>query len=149
MNFDIGVFQRSRSLHCAQRSDDDDHPALVVARARAFGFITFAHEALKGTVFFEHRIEMCDQQQFFCTLLCPTLLATRCPARPAFAMSSHWTLKPSGSSSARIISDTAFTPSKFIVPEFWFTSRSSNATERSYSVSTTVAILTSGSDNSA
>ena len=77
----------------------------------------------------------------------PALVATRCPERPAFAISIHSTLKPSGSSSARIISPTIFTPEKFIVPEFWFTSFSSRVMDRSYSASTVATILASDGDN--
>ena len=73
----------------------------------------------------------------------PFLVATRWPDRLAALMSSHSTLKPKGSSSVRIISDTAFTPVKFIVPLFWLTRRSSSATERSYSASTVAAIFAS------
>jgi MFS family permease len=66
------------------------------------------------------------------------------PARLAAVMSSHSSVKPRGSNSARIISDTALTPAKFSDPEFWFTKLSSKATERAYSASTVAAILVSG-----
>ena len=63
VKFDVGSLQRSRRLHRAQRRDDDDHPALVVASAGAFAHIALADECLERRVGFEHRVEMADQQQ--------------------------------------------------------------------------------------
>ncbi len=92
-------------------------------------------------------VSRCAMSKSFFVPFLPAFVATRCPARPALAISSHATLNPSGSSSARTISPTVLTPAKFIVPEFWLTIRSSKATERSYSASTVAAILASGCES--
>ena len=57
----------------------------------------------------------------------PVRSATRCPARPKAAPSTHRVSKPSLSSSSRRMPPTCRTPAKFIVPLLMFTSRSSNA----------------------
>ena len=88
-------------------------------------------------------VSRCAMSSSFLVPFLPVLVATRCPARLAAAMSCHSSLKPKGSNSARIISAIFRTPSKFIVPEFWLTMRSSKATERSYSASTVAAIFAS------
>ena len=94
-------------------------------------------------------VSRCAMSSSFLVPFLPDFFATRWPDRLALVMSIHSTLKPNGSNSARIISDTAFTPAKFIVPLFWFTSFSSRATERSYSASIVLVIFDSCAVNCA
>ncbi len=79
----------------------------------------------------------------------PLRVAMICPERPAAAIGTQRTSKPNVSSSARIICPTFSTPSMLSDPLFWFTSRSSKATDRSCSASTLANIFASGFDSRA
>ena len=63
VKFDVRVLQRPRRLHRAQRRDDHDHPALVVAGARTLSLVALADEGLERRVGFEDGVEMCDEEQ--------------------------------------------------------------------------------------
>ena len=90
---DVGVAQRSGRLHRAQRGDDHDQPALVVADAGAGRAIAFAGEALERAGGLEHRVEMADQQQ---PLAAPVAAMTRrrcAPPGRSRAMSTQRTVE--------------------------------------------------------
>jgi hypothetical protein len=75
-------------------------------------------------------------RSIFLPLPSPLWVATIWPARPVSVIGIHWTVKPSGSSSARIIRPTASTPARLSEPLFCSTRRSSKAMLRSFSCST-------------
>ncbi len=59
---DAGALERSGRVHGAERGDDDDEPAFVVADAGAGGAVAGALEALERAVGLEHGVEMADQE---------------------------------------------------------------------------------------
>ena len=78
-------------------------------------------------------VSRCAMSNSFLVPFLPVWDATRCPARVAADMSIHSTVKPSGSSSARIISATDLMPAKLTVPLLTPTISPSNVIERSNS----------------
>ena len=132
---DVGILQRSRGLHRAQRGEHHHHAALVVARAGPFAVIAAAGPVLERAVGLEHRVEMADQQQL---LAASRACARRCgPTRLAALMSSHSTVKPERLEfGAHHLADRLRPRPAFSVPLFWLTSFSSSATCRACSAST-------------
>ena len=109
-DLDVGVLERARGLHGAQRGDHHRHAALVVARRPGLRPHCPARPAAGTGCRARTPCRGGRSAAGACPGHCPCGVATMWPARPVARMSIHCTLKPSGSSSARSISPTLVTP---------------------------------------